>query len=61
MLRNVLTSPGANLVRGYQQSLKSLAKSTLTYHNLLFCRAPIYSILRFAIRTYRKVGFGRLR
>ena len=32
---------------------------TLTYQNQLFCRAPINSILRFIIRTYKKVGFGR--
>ena len=34
---------------------------TLTYQNLLFCTVPINSILGFVIRTYRKVGFGRLR
>ena len=31
---------------------------TKTY---FFCRAPINSILGFIIRTYQKVGFGRLR
>ena len=36
-------------------------KSTLNYQTLLFCRVPIHSILRFIIRTYKKVGFGRLR
>ena len=34
---------------------------TLTYQNLLFCRVPINSILGCIIRTYKKVGFGRLR
>ena len=34
---------------------------TLTYQNLLFCRAPINSILGFIIGTYKKVGFGSLR
>ena len=33
---------------------------TLTHQNLLFCRVPIKPILRFIIRTYKKVGFGRL-
>ena len=36
-------------------------KLALTYQNLLFCRVPINSILRFIIRTCKKVGFGRLR
>ena len=35
--------------------------STLTYQNLLFCRAPMNSILGFILRTSQKVGFGRLR
>ena len=35
--------------------------TTLTYQNLLFCRVPINSILRFIIRTYKKVGYGSLR
>ena len=26
-----------------------------------FCRVPVNSTLGFTIRTYRKVGFGRLR
>ena len=34
---------------------------TLTHQNLLFCRVPIDPILGFLIRTYKKVGFGRLR
>ena len=34
---------------------------TLTYQNLPFCRVPKISILGFIIRTYKKVGFGRLR
>ena len=33
---------------------------TLTYQNLLFSRDPINSILGFIIRTYKKVGLGRL-
>ena len=36
-------------------------RTTLTYQNLLFCRVPIDSIFRFMIRTYKEVGFGRLR
>ena len=34
---------------------------TLTYQNLQKSRVPINSILGFIIRTYQKVGFGRLR
>ena len=34
---------------------------TLTYQNLQKSRVPINSILGFIIRTYIKVGFGRLR
>ena len=34
---------------------------TLTYQNLLFCRVPIKSLLGSILRTYKKVGFGRLR
>ena len=34
---------------------------TLTYQNLQKSRVPINSILGFIIRTYKKVGFGRLR
>ena len=37
------------------------ADSTLTYQNLQKSRVPINSILGFIIRTYKKVGFGRLR
>ena len=33
----------------------------LTYQNLQRSRVPINSILGFIIRTYNKVGFGRLR
>ena len=33
---------------------------TLTYQTLLFCRVPINPILRFILRSYKKVGFGRL-
>ena len=33
---------------------------TLTHQNLRFCRVPIKSILGFILRTYEKVGFGRL-
>ena len=39
-------------------------KRSLTYQTLQalpFCRVPINSILGFIIRTYEKVGFGRLR
>ena len=36
-------------------------RHTLNYQNLLSCRVPINSILGFIIRTYKKVGFGRLR
>ena len=36
-------------------------RHTLTYQTLLFCRVPINPILGFIIRTYKKVGFGRLR
>ena len=39
----------------------SVIAYTLTYQNLLFCRVPINSILGCIIRTYKKVGFGRLR
>ena len=35
--------------------------STLTYQNLQKSRAPINSILGLMLRTYKKVGFGRLR
>ena len=34
---------------------------TLTYQNLQKSRVPINSILGCIIRTYKKVGFGRLR
>ena len=34
---------------------------TSAYQNLLFGRVPINSILGFIVRTYKKVGFGRLR
>ena len=34
--------------------------SALTYQNLQKSRVPINSILGFIIRTYKKVGFGRL-
>ena len=34
---------------------------TLTYQNLQKSRVHIYSILGSIIRTYKKVGFGRLR
>ena len=34
---------------------------TLTYQNLQKSRVPINAILGFIIRTYKKVGFGRLR
>ena len=34
---------------------------TLTYQNLQKSRVPINSVLGFIIRTYKKVGFGRLR
>ena len=30
---------------------------TLTYQNLLFCRAPLNSIVGFITRTYKTVGF----
>ena len=39
----------------------SLHILTLTHQNLLFCRVPIKPMLRFITRTYKKVGFGRLR
>ena len=35
--------------------------ATLTHQNLLFCRVPINLILGLIIRTYKEVGFGRLR
>ena len=35
--------------------------TTLTYQNLQKSRVPINSIFCFVIRTYKKVGFGRLR
>ena len=38
----------------------SFCVSTLTYQNLLFCRFPINSILGCILRTYEKVGYGRL-
>ena len=34
---------------------------TLTYQNLQQSRVPLNSILGFIIRTYKKVGLGRLR
>ena len=34
---------------------------SLTYQNLPKSRVPINAILGFIIRTYKKVGFGRLR
>ena len=39
---------------------RALLVSTLTYQNLQKSRVPINSILGFIIRTYKKVGFGRL-
>ena len=46
---------------GNAKLLRLCLEVTLTYQNLLFCRVPINSILGFIIRTYKKVGFGRLK
>ena len=43
------------------KTLRYGLRKTLTYQTLLFCRVPINPILGFIIRTYQKVGFGRLR
>ena len=44
-----------------QDLMKGMLNPTLSYQNLLFCRAPINSILGFIITTYKKVGYGSLR
>ena len=50
------------LYDGFGEHLpRGATKTTLTYQNLQKSRAPINSILGFIIRTYKKVGFGRLR
>ena len=39
----------------------SVAATIITYQTLLFWRVPINSIFEFITRTYKKVGFGRLK
>ena len=52
---------GVGLGRGGSGGWGATLNPTLTYQTLLFCRLPRNSILGFRIRTYKKVGFGRLR
>ena len=40
---------------------KQRGKPTLTHQNLLYCGVPLNPMLVFIIRTYKAVGFGRLR
>ena len=53
--------PGFKGLTGWFSGSVYQITDALTYQNLRFCRVPINSILGFIIRTYKKVGFGRLR
>ena len=52
--------PFLGLTKGIPQKGTTM-ESTLIYQNLQKSRVPINSILGFIIRTYKEVGFGRLR